>query len=132
MVKCVYKTGEKTIYCLGAFHKKISLLTRDLSANTSDMLQYGLTETVLKTVRAEVKNLSFQSGVAPYINTNIEDVPTHRITIKYIDNVDIITGIELNNKKYRITKITNIEERNKYLEFFCVERGDKDVTANQI
>lgn len=131
MVKCEYKTGKKTIYCLGSFRKKVTLLTRALT-NTSNMLEPTITETTLANVRANVENLPVQSGSQVYIDANTSITATHKFVIKYIDSVDTITGIELNSKKFRILRINNIEEQNKYLEFLCVERGKEDVQSNII
>ncbi|WP_342045983.1 phage head closure protein [Bacillus sp. OTU530] len=55
---------------------------------------------------------------AQQINTEL----THRITIRYREDVNASMRIMYNNREFTIDSIVNIEESNRFLEMTCREK----------
>jgi SPP1 family predicted phage head-tail adaptor len=88
--------------------------------------------TLVDEVWAKVSTIGYTIGVKDYNEINIEERPTHKISIRYhagINSEDHV--IRFNSDLYDIKSVTNPEERNEYLVFHCRRLGLGSVGANQ-
>lgn len=62
---------------------------------------------------------------------SIENIPSHKFTIRYRDDITTETRIRYNDILYKIVKFDNFEMRNEYLELYARIDGDDEKEASQ-
>lgn len=63
------------------------------------------------------------SGITVFDKTNIEQVVSHRFTIRYDPTVTSETWVEYDGRYFNLAPIENWEERGEYLKMPAWERG---------
>ncbi len=61
---------------------------------------------------------------------NIEDVPTHRMTCRHVDQITAEKFIEFDGAYFEIKTIENVEGRKEYLILSCRQTGAVDKEAS--
>lgn len=120
--------------CIGDLNRKITLqypvAVKRNAPRTNTPSADATTFTTIATVWAMVKTRNtafFRGGV------NTETSPTTEFYIRYNSslNLEQLTYIEYNSKKYRVTNAPeNIGLQNKFWKITSVERGDSSLNAN--
>jgi len=132
MPKCVNIQKEKRRICLGSLRRKVDIIARAQTfGNDDSIVDYGIARTTVTTVRADIQTLSGPaSGPAPFDGVNTDTVGSHKITIKFLPDIDITNQVVVNGKALRILRVENMDEESQNLILFCSERGDQTLNAN--
>lgn len=81
-----------------------------------------LIEEPFKTVWASMEPLKGRE----YIEAQkIQPEITYRIIIRYVEGITPDMTIEFKGRKFNIQSILNVDERNKFLEIYAVEKVEK-------
>lgn len=73
---------------------------------------------VYKKIWGDITPISVAYNYSNYIS---ETKATHKITLRYFNDIDSTMRIVYNNRIFSIKYILNIKEQNKYLEIICEE-----------
>jgi hypothetical protein len=111
--------------CVSEFNKKCELVTRTLVPPRFG--QTKATETFITFDIAGYK-ISTVEGTRRFSGVAIDKNTTHLFMTRFRPKIEKLDGagehfMRRNGKYFRIVRITNIDEHNKYLLFQCRERG---------
>lgn len=113
--------------------QEISILDRDLDTSGFDDAQPVETFTEIGTPLAIVKTI--KDGSQKFDSVQIVEGATHIFCIVYditYAGVEYQNNfIDLKNKRFKVLKVTNIDEKDEMLIFQATERGDSSLEANQ-
>jgi len=113
---------------VGDMRECISLEERTMTApvfgSASFTERYVSIDEVWSKIETSFNNRIFD-GVA------LDEVPSHKFTIRWRDDVTSETRIRYSDVLYRIVKTDNYEMRDEYLELYALIDGDDDKEANQ-
>lgn len=129
MPECLYIKPKVKKYCLGSLSSKIQLIRRVIDVDNSSSVDYGITKTTISTVWASIETIK---SIARFSDINIEDLPTHKFTIKYLAGMDKDVTVSYNSKYFRVLTIENVDEENQWLVLHCTERGTTTKQANEV
>lgn len=127
MAVCVKIKGKKKVLCVGDLNKKIKLEARSLTAPKSGSVD--LTETFIKILEpwAMVETVS---GSELFNGSSTIKQFTHRFYIRYVSNVTFETWIEMDDIKYDILDVENIDESNEWLKIRANKQGSDTNSSN--
>ena len=113
---------------VGDMRECISIEERKMTApsfgSASFTENYVPTDEVWAKIETSFNNRIFD-GVA------LDEIPSHKFTIRHRDDVTSETRIRYDGVLYRIVKTDNYEMRNEYLELYALIDGDDTKEANQ-
>lgn len=119
-------------YGIGDMRERITLHVRSITAPEFNTASFSETYDAGVNLWASVNTMDFAaSGQAIFDNVNLSEQPSHKLVIRYRENVTTENVIRWRDNAYKLLKIINPEERNLYLELFAVLLGDEDLAANQ-
>lgn len=130
MTECHKLSGLKRGICIGALDRLITLKSRDIQAPGGDSVDYSEDFVSLVDVWAKVGTLA--KGPVFVDGTNIARQATHVFGIRYFDNINSETWVELAGVNYDVLNIENLEERDEWLFLYAMKRGDKTILVNQL
>lgn len=113
---------------VGDMRECISLETRNQKAPSFGSASFREVYSPIAEVWAKVETVyhgRIFDGVA------LEDIPSHKFTIRYRDDITTEKRIRYKDVLYRIIKSDNFEMRDEYLEVYARIDGDDDKEANQ-
>jgi len=118
-------------YAIGDMRERITIHVRTATApafNTASMSEDYDDGTP---VWAAVMTLDFaNSGQNIFDSVNLQTAPSHKMVIRYRNDITAENIIRWRDNEYKILRIINPEERNQYLEMFVNLKGDEDFAAN--
>jgi SPP1 family predicted phage head-tail adaptor len=121
MVKCKRIQKTNTKICIGDLNKKISLLTRTLTASPDDSVDFTVGYTTIAEVWSLVQTLS---GRDFFDSTQqAGSGATHVFYIRYKAGITQENVIGFGSEYFNITKVWNLEEDSKFLKIDTVIRG---------
>jgi len=111
----------------GQLKYPITIETRVQEPPAGNSPDHSIDITTFMTVKAKIET---KQGVEAFDGTNLNTLMTHEFTIRYITGVTIVNNVNYNNKYFKIERIINLNEENKYLIIQCTERGDNTKPVN--
>lgn len=117
--------GDCSNFCISDFKKKCTVETRSLSDQAFGTTAPGETFTVLSTAYFFIQTIN---GTSRFSGVNTVKGTTHLFLTRWrslINDLDGVGGhfLRYSGKLYRVLKITNIDEANRFILFHCDERG---------
>ncbi len=134
MPVCKRKRVTRYQYCSGDLDKYVLIQERRDLPPAWGELEPVVQFTELKNVWAALENTSAAiKGIAEFSDVNIEDVPTHVLSVRYDPD---LSEIESGNhfalwegRRFRILNRKDVNEIKTILEFNVRETGDSDALA---
>lgn len=128
MPVCVTKKIEKVRLCTGDKQDKIAIVTRSIGAPTVGTVSPSTTFTTLLEPWAAVETLGLSgSSTRRFDSINIEDRPTHIMSIDYDDSIWPLDSdnvfVQFDSRNFRIVGVTDLNEMKTTIELLCKERG---------
>jgi len=131
MASCQKIRRKKITHCAASFNKTISILTREQLASVTGSIDSTIDLPAFATVRAKLETTR---PVEIFAGTNVKQIETHLFTIRFALAVATINKnhtIDFNSKFFRIDRIENVDEENRFFNLFCSIRGDITKDANR-
>lgn len=138
MAKCVTKNFARTKICRGDFRNKIQIRKREQGTLAFDEIEPLETFSLIASPFAAIETVA---GVARFAGINIDERATHIFNIVYtsflfstisLDNLEQGNYfVRFKGRNYRILKLTNINEDNKYIAIQTTERGAESLEASK-
>lgn len=126
MTECVNIRIPHRKLCAGDLDRKIILKNRDIQTPSSGV-DFDERFSGDQRVWAAIKTTA---GLEVFAGTNISEVASHVIYIRYRPNITSETWIEYRSKYYDILSAENIDERNEWYALYCNERGTTSNRSN--
>lgn len=118
------KRIKKTLVCVGDRESLVTIQTRELDSSDVDSSQPVYT---FATVRQQWCGIETLEGVPKFAKINIEDGATHLFWTDYDAGLSALenrnTYILHDSKRYKVLKVTNVNEKNETLVIQTTERG---------
>jgi SPP1 family predicted phage head-tail adaptor len=116
--------------CIGALDRQVTLKSRAIQSPTGGSVDYSENFVSLGSEWANI--ISLRKGPIFYDGTNIAKQATHIFEIRYRDDVDSETWVEMSGDNYDVLNVMDVDERNEFLHLYAVKRGQKSVAVNQV
>lgn len=118
---------------VGDMRERVSLKERSITPPDFNSASFTENYIQIAEVWAVVETKDFSSsGQVLFAEVNDPDArPSHRISIRYRDDITSETRISWRDELYEILPVTNFEERNGYLMLDCKLMGSDTREANQ-
>lgn len=103
----------------------------DIQTRTSTGATFGQSnpEQAFVTKHAAVKALVLTpKGKATFDDVGLDETPTHKICMDWIDGISQEDWLLIKGKRYDILSDLNCCERDKRLELFCLVRGEGEAS----
>lgn len=127
MARCIkVQRRRKQIY-VGQMNEQIKLQDRAITTPVDDGVDYGEEFTNDNVVWAWMQTVR---GRTEFDSTNIERVVTHEVAIRFVEGITAETWYEFKGEMYDIINVENIDERDEFLMFDAMVRGNKEVQVN--
>ena len=107
-------------YCISDLDKRITIYSRSILAPSTGSSDYEENFDVKTKVFAAVIT---KTGKTIFDDSNIERNVTHEIIIRYIDGITVEAWIDINDKRFDLIRVENINEKNRWLKLSCSKRG---------
>jgi SPP1 family predicted phage head-tail adaptor len=121
-----------THICTGDMRHLVDIQTRSLDESDFDSSQ---PEETFTTERQQWCAIETTDGVSRFAKINIEDGATHIFWTPYDSGLPDIenrnTFISYDDKRYKVLKVTNVNERNEALAIQVTERGEDSEEATK-
>lgn len=114
--------------CIGNLNKRIKIQVRNIAANNTNSIGNNEVFTELVEVWAAIETTR---GSQLFDGVEISNPFTHKVYIRYID-IDFTKWIVIDNDRYEIVDVENLEQKNEWLLLMCTLKGDKTKKANDI
>jgi head-tail adaptor len=131
MAVCQKIRRTRKIFCAASFNRTIDILTRDQLAAVDGTADPTIDLPAFATVQAMIKS---NKPVEIFIGTNLKQIETHTFTIRFtpaIANINKDHTINIDDKFFRIERIENVDQENRYFILFCTIRGDDTIVGNR-
>lgn len=133
---CSYKKKKKTVLCAGDMTDKIKLVNRSIGPPTIGTNDPVTTFTTILEPWAIVETLDLSGSSQRYFSSvNIEDTPTHKISIFYDATIWPLdsdnTFVEMNDRRFRIVGTKDLNELKTTIEILCTDRGINTLGATE-
>jgi SPP1 family predicted phage head-tail adaptor len=99
---------------------EIILQTRSIQGVTTSDVNFDETFTNSATVSALVETVA---GVTVFDSTNTEIAISHRMHVRFDATITAETWVEIDNDKYDIVTVENLDRRSEFMRLNCVIRG---------
>lgn len=109
----------------GALRHKIEIQDRQTVPGVTDHTEKF---TTVATTQAAIKTLT--RGVEIWDGQNLSGVGSHRITVRHRQGVSVDQWVLFGDRRFRILTIQSVDERQRFQNLLCVERGSKDFAVN--
>ncbi len=127
MPKCISIRKKKQKVCLGDMKDQITLQNRDIKGITDVDVDFTEAFSEKAIVWSMIETVQ---GVTTFDTSNTEIVITHKIYVRFDPTVTSETWIELDNRKFDIVTVTNLDERKEFQLLMCRERGSNTQPVN--
>lgn len=120
MPKCKYIQAPNYKICIGSLKHSCEFQTR------SEVFQKDETigsDEEFTTISTQYVAISSTKGIDIFDGVNIIGNASHIITSRYLSTIAEIRWLKINGKYYKVLKVDNKGEQNRFLQFFCSERG---------
>lgn len=127
----IVRTNKRV--CIGSMNRQIDLLTRSITTPIGGNVNFDEDLVLLKRVWAMIQTTR---GAVIFDDSNIERQITHKIYIRYVEDLTAETWVRLpsitggKNVLLDIVRIENLEEGNRFMLLNCALRGDDTKKAN--
>lgn len=113
--------------CIGDLTSRVKLQTRSLTAGNSGSIESIETFTDIVEVWAAIETTR---GSQLWDGVEVSNPFTHKIYIRYRNDIEFTEWLEYSNEKYDIVDVENLEHKNEWLLLMCTRKGDKTKEAN--
>ncbi len=113
--------------CIGDRNERIKIHIRTLTSNNAGSIESIETFIELVEVWAAVETTR---GSQLWNGVEVSNPFTHRMSIRYRDNIDFNKWIEFRDEYYDIVDVENLEQKNEELFLMCIRKGDNTKEAN--
>ncbi len=113
--------------CIGNLNKRIKIQTRALTSNNTGSIETIETFTDVVEVWAAIETTR---GSQLWDGVEVSNPFTHKIYIRYRDDIDYEKWVEYEDEKYDIVDVENLEQKNEWLLLMCTRKGDNTKEAN--
>lgn len=127
MAKCQRVRVNKRKICIGDLTKAITLEARAIQAPGQNSVDYTEQFNPIINTKAAVKTVR---GETIFDGSNTERVVTHKFWIRFRSNITFETWIEMDNIKFDVLDVENLDERNEWLAIRASKRGIDTLAAN--
>jgi SPP1 family predicted phage head-tail adaptor len=124
----IIKKPKNTVVCAGDLNKKILISVRNIVTPQDGAVDYSEALSEKRAVWAMVETVT---GASIFDGTNIVPEFTHRFTIRWQKDLTIQNRIEFQGQVYRIIKVENQNQLNRFWVISCKLIGDQDLLNNQ-
>lgn len=115
---------------IGDLRDRVELLNTTLRPSGFNKAGAKHRFTVVASIWAKVETTEFAgSGERIFKGVNIATNASHVLTIRSRDDVDSQNFIRWKGENYRIEKVTPQEERDEFMQLFCLLEGDVNKLA---
>lgn len=134
MTVCSNISPKKRKICIGDLKTLIKIQVRTITPEEFDNPDYSEVFTEVIELFASVKTSRGHSSFND-IGTTVTGAVrnfSHEVIVRYSESYEITSEnwLEINNIKYNIVGVENLEERNEWLILYCLKKGDKTKPAN--
>lgn len=112
--------------------QEISVLLRELDESDFDSSQPDLDFTEIDTPLAIVRTIN---GSERFSGVNIDESATHIFCVEYTVGLAAVEFqnyfVDLKNKRFKVLKVTNVNEKDQVLVIQTTDRGDSSEKATE-
>lgn len=133
MAKCIKITRTSKRVCIGSLNKRIKILLRAIQPPSSGGVDFSEEFTQEREVWAMIETVD---GVTIFDETNVEQIVTHNVYIRYITGMTPEKWVNLlsvnggDDVLLNILRVENFGENNRFYRMRCNLRGRDDLQAN--
>jgi SPP1 family predicted phage head-tail adaptor len=127
MPRCQKIRRSKRQVCVGDLDTEVILQDRAIKGITTSNVNFDETFADAATVWAMIETVA---GATVFDSTNTEVALTHRIYIRFDATVTAETWVEIDNDKYDIVTVEDLDRRSEFMRLNCVIRGPETSKVN--
>ncbi|MCK5602298.1 phage head closure protein [Candidatus Pacearchaeota archaeon] len=113
--------------CVGDLKHRITIQIRALTPNNTGSIEAIETFTDVIDVWAAIETTR---GSQMWDGVEISNPFTHKIYIRFRDDMDFNKWIEFEGEKYDIVDVQDLDQRNEWLLLLCTLKGETSKEAN--
>lgn len=130
MAICKNIRATKRGICIGDLDRKGTIQSRTMQAPESGV-DFAEDFTNIATVWCLFRTVE---GLEFFDDTGLNTTHTHEAIFRYssIFSVTSENWFLINNNRYKILRVENLDERNEWILTKMIKKGDKDINANRV
>lgn len=133
MAKCIDVTPKRKKICVGALRNKIKIFKRVLTSSTTEgVAEHSEKYTLFKTLFSSIETIQIRTlQTLDGVTIDPELVVTHVFIVRFLATINAEQYIQFKGNNYKILKVENIDEADRWFRLKANLRGDLTLAGAQ-